>query len=41
MPSLSAAIEMEIDKRHLDADGMTAIIYADPLAVLSPWARQI
>jgi hypothetical protein len=36
---LIRSTEMEIDKRHLDADGMTAIIYADPPATHSPWAR--
>ena len=32
--------ELEIDKRYLDADGMTAIIYFDRLPDHSPWARQ-
>jgi hypothetical protein len=31
--------ELEIDKRHLDADGMTAVIYFDRLPDHSPWAQ--
>jgi hypothetical protein len=29
--------ELAIDKRHLDADGMTAVMYFDRLPDHSPW----
>jgi hypothetical protein len=37
---LIRSTELAIDKRHLDADGTTAIIYAEPSPGHSPWARQ-
>ena len=36
---LIRSTELEIDKRHLDADGMTAIMYFDRLPPNSPWMR--
>jgi hypothetical protein len=36
---LIRSTELEIDKRHLDADGMTDVIYADRVPTNSPWTR--
>jgi hypothetical protein len=36
---LIRSTQLEIDKRHLDDDGMTAIMYFDHLPEHSPWAQ--
>jgi hypothetical protein len=36
---LIRSTELEIDKRHLDADGVTGIMFTDRAPTNSPWAR--